>query len=439
MDTIKAARKFGSQTKEHAKSYPWLVLYSLATAFVFCGIGLWYITKFAESWAIRSDREPWEIITAGSILLIIITILSLMPVIVFLAYHLFRRKLVLMQAEWELQHYQMEYGTLMNEIKDRFNAAQEVGNYRVPILLATLAMTVGWYLFFFGNGPDVVWKLASGNISILFSRLAEADPVVFGFLGAFCYSLQMMMRRFFAGDIKPSVFMHIGIRTWIVIVLTMAIGAIWTWSGRATGIGAPGALLALSFITGVIPSVGFDVIKKAATPFGIKVGMPFSSGSLDKIPGINIWRQSRLSEEDIDSIPSLAKCDVVALIANTRLGVRRVLHWVDQAILVVHIGESNFGKFLEAGICSATALEAAYAGQLQKNERTTLEEDWKKGQLTTYMGRGGITNVPETPVGLAKSLGQDNEWEHRLRSLMIAICDDVNYQRLWGILHGTTG
>lgn len=430
-DRVKKAR-------QEARKNILAVCSSFIIIVILLGVCIFYLLRYGDTWLRESSLAAWELYGAGALIIISICVLSLLPAIIFFAFYIIRKESIVKEAQMELEHYEMAKGTLPSEIEDRFEEAQKPQRYGVPILLSNLAVSVGWFLFFFVKGPNIVFDLAEhGDISIIFSNLVVADPVVFGFLGAFCYSLQMLMRRFFSGDINPSVFMHIGIRTWIVLVITVVIGAIWTWTGRTEDEPAPAALLAISFIIGIIPSVGFDLIKKAASPLSSGFGNPFSNGSLDIIPGVNIWRQARLAEENIDSIPSLATCDVVSLIANTRLGVRKIIHWVDQAILIVHIGEDNFDKFLQAGICSATALEAAYAGQLSEDEINSFKNSCQDKPVT-YLGCKGVTYVPKTPDDLARSIEPDKDWGPRLRNLVIAICDDVNYQRLWGILHGTS-
>ncbi len=435
MKRVEAARKLIGQVQEQAKRY-WLhIAYSLAVSAIVWAIGIGILVPYAKTWAQEAGVGEWEITVTMLIILIVITVLSNLPLLIFLAFDGFRKKSVLNQAKSELRHYHMGY--LVREMASRFNAAHALQNYKVPIPIATLAMTVGWGLFFFSEGAEVVPQLSTGRISILFFRLAYADPVVLGFLGAFFFSLQMMLRRFFTGDIRPSVFMHIGVRTWLVIVLTIALGAIWTWPGRVDGALAPRWLLAVSFVGGVFPNVLFDFIRRAAAPLGQKAHMLSITGSLDRIRGLNVWRQARLAEEGIDSLESLATSDVVGLIANTRLGTMCLLHWVDQALLAVHGGESNLERFFQAGICTATAFECVYAGQLKENEREELEKDRGEGKLRTYMGRRGLTSVPEAPSGLAESLGNEDGWAERLRNIVIAICDDVNYQRLWAIRHGS--
>jgi hypothetical protein len=295
------------KTREH-----WIAVYSSFTIILvlwaICGFYLW---RYGDTWIKDSEMGAWEIYSVGALIIIAITVLSLLPGIIFFAFRIVRKNSILREAEMELEHYEMAKGTLQDEIKERFNEAQRPGRYGVPILVSNLAVTVGWFLFFFVKGPNIVFDLAErGDVSIIFSRLTVADPVVFGFLGAFCYSLQSLMRRFFSGDIKPLVFMHIGIRTWIVLMITVVIGVIWTWTGREANEPTPAALVAVSFVIGIVPSVGFDIIKKAAGPFDGKTGNPFSNGSLDIIPGMNIWRQARLAEENIDSVTSLATCDV---------------------------------------------------------------------------------------------------------------------------------
>ncbi|MBD3854089.1 MAG: hypothetical protein IFJ96_04850, partial [Acidobacteria bacterium] len=60
---------------------------------------------------------------------------------------------------------------------------------------------------------------------------------------------------------------------------------------------------------------------------------------LDDLDGLTVWHESRLEEEDIENVPSMASASLPDLLLNTRFSSDLVIGWVDQAILYAHLGE----------------------------------------------------------------------------------------------------
>lgn len=54
-----------------------------------------------------------------------------------------------------------------------------------------------------------------------------------------------------------------------------------------------------------------------------------------------MWHESRLEEEDIENVPSMASASLPNLLLNTRFSSDLVIGWVDQAILYTHLGEPS--------------------------------------------------------------------------------------------------
>lgn len=160
--------------------------------------------------------------------------------------------------------------------------------------------------------------------------------------------------------------------------------------------------------------------------------------SLDEIQGLELWDQGRLAEEGINNVQNLAESDIFGLIVNTRLSIMTLLHWVDQALLIMHVGK-DLKALKSLGIITATDFEAAYVAQLHGHDREKIKQYLEKAyshHLYSYMGREKMSDIPEPPDGLISALGNGDELKGRVHSIMSAICDDVNYQRLWQIRHG---
>ena len=79
-----------------------------------------------------------------------------------------------------------------------------------------------------------------------------------------------------------------------------------------------------------------------------------------------------------------------------------------------------------------------YAGRLPDDVCQKLNDERNRGLRQTYLGSKGITCINEPDKGLVDALPENDKFsiKERLHNIMIAICDDVNYQKLWEIRHG---
>lgn len=446
-------------------------LYCIAIVALLWVVGIVFAWQPLEAWG---QLSTWIRVTTMCLVLAMITALSLFPALVYAAFNWREKERARTTTLLELNHYKMG-----KELKDEANMCFETiyrpESYKVPVPLATLAIMVGWGLFFFYGGAEAVANLAkSGNIYDFFISLKDAHPVVFGFLGAFFFSLHMLFQRYVTSDLKASLFMHIAVRIWVVMILTLVLSVVWhaLSASEATEYQGRPALLAVCFIAGITPDVALDLIQKAARAgFGKLPRVTYNHIPLSKIQGLNLWHQARLAEEGIDSVQNLAMSDIIGLIVNTRLGLMRLLHWVDQALLCIYVGQENLEKFRKAGIYTATNFESIYMGRLLQQEKGELERAHQP-KLEERTAEKGQTYIPAVPRGLIKSLGEveelgnrerkelvkvlkkdkeigepernklikalgtDEGFEERLRNIMIAICEDESFQLLRKMLHG---
>ncbi len=419
----------------------------------------WTLYCFQEKlvWTDVTGLELWRLRACMFGVLLIITILSLFPAFLHWAFNYAVRRQALMDIRFELRHYKMH--KLLKEAIITYRLAFNERTFTVPIILATLAMAIGWALVFFGTEPAfvVIEKLSAGGMVQAVQHLPESHPVVFGFLGAFTWFLGTIFHRYVTKDMKPSVFMYLATRTWTVFIITVVLGVL---IGKTSEDAWPTWLLATSFVIGIYPKVGIELIKGIAlgsiknisnirvtrgedtdeeTKSNLKLMIKKETTDnipLTRVQGLNLWHQTRLEEEDIDSVQNLSQCDIVGLMVNTRLGLTKLLDWINQALLILYVGESNLKKFHKAGIRTATGFENNYAAQLPDKKRAKFEKLAHDKKLRCYMGKKGISWVPDVPEKLADSLGYKGDSRQILRNTMMALCDNDNYQRLWLIIHG---
>jgi hypothetical protein len=122
----------------------------------------------------------------------------------------------------------------------------------------------------------------------------------------------------------------------------------------------------MAFVIGVFPYIGWQALQAL-----VKIPLQFAVPSLRQqyplsdLDGLNVWYESRLLEEGIEDLQNLATANMVDVMLNTRIPVERLVDWVDQSILYLHLGPgAGKGKteretLRRFGIRTATDLENA--------------------------------------------------------------------------------
>jgi hypothetical protein len=167
-----------------------------------------------------------------------------------------------------------------------------------------------------------------------------------GFLGAYFLAVQVTLRGYVRGDLKPKTYNVITVRILMAVILAWAAQALW---------GTNQAVLALSFIAGILPNTvlrrirDFGGGRQKAEKDDLQVQSPLSQ--LDEV---DVYERTRLEEEGITSVQALARHDLVDLILSSRIPVPRLIDWVDQAILLQHVPERAAQTLRGLGIRTAT-------------------------------------------------------------------------------------
>jgi hypothetical protein len=257
----------------------------------------------------------------------------------------------------------------------------------VPVSLAFVFLAVGWLLTL----PPVD-SFPADEISQprwLLALAPNATPVTAAFLGAYFFSLQMLFRRYVRSDLRGSAYVA------VVIRIVLAVLGIWIIQAvaKSSGWWGDADLLVLGFAIGVFPVVVWQIIRSLATRI-FKVTLPNlrSRMPLDQIDGLTVWHEARLEEEDIENVQNMATADVVDLLVNTRLPAGRIVDWIDQAILITHIGSgAAYTQLSEHGIRTASALLVTLQRQQSPGRR-------RRYDLQRALLEGGVTVCLEALV-----------------------------------------
>ncbi len=299
-----------------------------------------------------------------------IAVAALVPA---LLYFLFDRKQLSTQRQRFEQHVfrldpdvrtlsdlQARYGKQVEEVFGTGGASRLARHTRWPILLATVVLTVGWLVALLPVGTPP--ELATPADTLALFR-PQASLVAFGFLGAYYFALHTVLRRYVRADLQPKTYSTISTRVLVVVVLAWVLEAV---AGEISPL-----LLLGAFVVGVLPETFFTFVQETVVRGGVIGGVVprlRERHPLDRLDGIDLYDRARLMDEGVTNVEALAHHDLVDLLLETRIPAARLIDWVDQAILYLHVvtetqddgADQRWRSHLRAcGIRTATDLEAA--------------------------------------------------------------------------------
>jgi hypothetical protein len=223
------------------------------------------------------------------------------------------------------QKFDAYYGKSVSETGHAADARVRIETL-FPVFLFTTTLAVSW--------TALLW-----NPSVADSASSVWDVLKFGFLGAYAFILQMLIRRFFQSDLRPSAYAHAMLRIIVVlIIVTVLYELLPPHSLRTDAV--------VAFVVGFFPLVGMQALQRCAAA-ALRVAVPSLSQPypLNQIDGLTIWYEARLLEAGIEDMQSLATANFVDVILHTRVPVGRLVDWVDQAHLYLQLDRIEHGRF----------------------------------------------------------------------------------------------
>ena len=232
-----------------------------------------------------------------------------------------------------LQKFEAYYGRQIpaRSARKAPNIDGSTGDYIVrteslfPMFLATAVLATGWSATLwdttFLTAPSGIW-----------------DMLKYGFLGAYAFVVSMLVRRFFQSDLRPSAYATAVLR----IMLVLLIVAVLYQVVDATSPAAIGGELALAFLIGFFPLAGLQILQRVASKLFRVVVPPLTSDyPLDQLDGLNLWYEARLTEEGVEDMQNLTTMNMVDIILHTRVPPGRLVDWIDQAFLLIHLDSAD--------------------------------------------------------------------------------------------------
>lgn len=188
-----------------------------------------------------------------------------------------------------------------------------------PIFLTTAVLAAGW--------ATILWEptIVTGTVS-------DWEILKFAFLGAYAFIVLSLVRRFFQSDLRPSAYTSALVRIAVVLITVTVLHQV------VTDTQPPQVGVALAFVVGFFPLIGLEIINRVvARAFGVLVPQLVSDYPLNQLDGMNIWYEARFVEEGIEDMENLVTANFVDVILHTRVPVGRLVDWLDQALLCLHL------------------------------------------------------------------------------------------------------
>jgi hypothetical protein len=233
-----------------------------------------------------------------------------------------------------------------NIYRQKFNAyygrnvsarAGDSENFRVsvdtlfPIFLCTATLAVAWSV--------ILWEP-----NALMSGRGQWATLEFGFLGAYAFATSMLVRRFYQSDLRPSAYAAVVLRIVLVLLILTVLHQVFAVEGADSDL-ARAAQYATAFVVGFFPLAGLQALQRvAANTLRGLVPQLAPDYPLEHLDGLNIWYEARLAEEGVEDMQNLTTMNLVDVILHTRAPVGRLIDWIDQAFLLIHLDPDPRGS-----------------------------------------------------------------------------------------------
>lgn len=299
---------------------------------------------FIVAWRFGQEKlwSDNSMATLGRLIQVVfVSLASIVPGLLFFLFD--RQRLSTLRDRFEQQIFRLDpnvatlsdvYARYGRQIEETYGQSRDPAGMRLarqgrwPILIATIALALGWILTLVPAG-SLGNPTTPEDIARLF--VPQRNAVAFGFLGAYFYAINLVLRRYARGDLRPKAYSAITVRIFVVIILGWLVDAATPVSGEP--------VLIVAFLIGIVPETFLTFLREI---YRGQVVAPLTKSLDEALPlqhleGIDLYDRARLLEEGITNIQALAHHDLVDLLLETRIPVGRLVDWVDQAILYLHI------------------------------------------------------------------------------------------------------
>jgi hypothetical protein len=345
------------------------------------GAAIYFGTEMNQVLEVRSwhdvhvPPEHYPVVVGRALLLLTVILLSLIPALMYFQFD--REKLRTLIDRWLHAIFRLDpgletvadvdakYGRRVEEyygawLGEGVEPPRRRARARSPLVISTLLIGTGWILVLLdGRPPTPDGGLAGAEP--LFTPVIT--PMTAAFLGAYFLAVQVSLRGYVRGDLRP--------KTYNVITVRILLAVISAWILERL-FGPSTMVVAASFLAGFLPNTVLHRVREAGGQFALPGLLrrrgprgqsarrpedapedPFEDTPLTVLDGMDIYERTRLEEEGITGVQALARHDLVDLILSSRIPVPRLIDWLDQALLFQH-AQAAFGQLRARGIRTAT-------------------------------------------------------------------------------------
>jgi tetratricopeptide (TPR) repeat protein len=225
----------------------------------------------------------------------------------------------------------------------------------IYVSLATLTTLLGFGLFHL-------------RADLSFISESVATTTFYTFLGAYVFSIHYVYRRYSTLDLQPAVYLYITRRMiGVQAVAFVAAGQLQTSAG-----GVQALVAAMAFIIGYFPDTGIRWLTSLAER-SLGQSLARNENRLSNIDGISLWHEARLRESGIDNVQNLATVDVRELLLGSRFSAQQLMHWIDQALLIINLPQEKYTQLYQYGIHTISAFRALW-DQVESQQLTEIKQ-----------------------------------------------------------------
>src|SRR6266496_279113 len=204
-----------------------------------------------------------------------------------------------------------------------------------PVFLCTSTLAVAWS-------------------ALLWQPVSVVDPsgpwamLQFGFFGAYAFAISMLVRRFYQSDLRPSAYATVVLRIILVLLIVIVLHQLFAATATENPVTNQSEMV-VAFVVGFFPLIGLQALQRAtAKVLHVVVPQVAPEYPLDQLDGLNIWYEARLAEEGVEDMQNLTTMNLVDVILHTRAPVGRLIDWVDQAFLLIHLDPADRAELAAA-------------------------------------------------------------------------------------------
>lgn len=371
------------------KRSPKLSLIAALTVYLAAMIGMTHLfARHAVQLALAAPGETDTVQTyvLAFVLMGVFVLFATLPVLMIVAYRGLEGEMLSGGVLRNLKLCALNDEQLQSRLAE-YEERNSLSAFFLPSVVNLLLMYVVWVSALVPHGIDSVLNLMGDSahtpvsISMLLVIAAQSSPpLTWALLGAYFYTLTLIVRRWMLADLTTNVLWKINARIVLTVILGSLLLALGGGADGATKVFA-GWAAALGFMIGIVPDLFLRWVSQQLQHIGgIDAGETglFAPSELQrKLAGMSFWQVDRLGEEGIESVHDLAMKEIPSLLIKTRFDPALLLNWVDRALLCTQV-DDDLPIFKCAHLYTGTDLMAALA---RPNGMATLLQALSDGAL----------------------------------------------------------